>query len=54
MNEIVKKKSFLKYIIAGIFILILISIALLIYVLTRKSWRDSSFINYNLKVPLML
>jgi hypothetical protein len=36
MNEIVKKKSFLKYIIAGIFILILISIALLIYVLTRK------------------
>jgi hypothetical protein len=36
MNEIVKKKSFLKYIIAGIFILILISIALLIYVLIRK------------------
>jgi hypothetical protein len=36
MNEIVKKKSFLKYIIAVIFILILISIALLIYVLTRK------------------
>lgn len=36
MNEIGKKKSFLKYIIAGIFIFSLIAIALLIYVLIRK------------------
>ena len=47
MNEIVKKKSFLKYIIAGIFIFSLIAIVLIYFLTRRKSIKGVMYISQN-------